>query len=132
METRRGLTRTVFLIGRWAIKVPRASSNRDGVRGVLWAVTRGIQANLSEANWSNWGPGVCPVRWSLAGLINVYPRCEPVGPDEEVDYESLNFPTASDRKPENVGWLNGELVWIDYDMSWNDCHCGRVPTMESD
>lgn len=71
---RRGITRTVLLAGRWAIKVPSHRAHGDGIRGVLWSITRGIQANFSEAEWST-SPGVCPVRWSIAGLVNVYPRC---------------------------------------------------------
>jgi len=26
-----------------------------------------------------------------------------------------------DRNPSNVGWLDGTLVLIDYDVSWSDC-----------
>lgn len=118
IEVHRGITRTVFVTRRWAIKVPRLK------RGdALWSVTRGIQANLSERNWSL-HPGVCPVRWSLAGLVNVYPRCEPADPGRDIDYVAIGFHSTSDRKPENVGWLGGCLVWIDYDTSWNDCRCG--------
>jgi hypothetical protein len=121
----RGLTRTVLLVGPWAIKVPSIRSRGQGVEGVLWSLTRGIQANLSERNWSTW-PGVCPVRWSLAGLVNIYPRCAPVDrPDDEIDYDALDFPNPSDRKAANVGVLDGALVWVDYDTSWNDCRrCG--------
>lgn len=32
-----------------------------------------------------------------------------------------------DRKPNNLGRLDGRLVWVDYDMSWNDClPCRRL------
>lgn len=82
---------------------------------------------MSEINWSKWGPGVCPVRWTLAGLVNVYPRCELLPSDADVDYDALDFMTPSDRKPENVGYLDGRLVWLDYDMSFNDCpHTGPL------
>jgi len=39
----------------------------------------------------------------------------------EVDWDSIGFLAPVDRKPENVGWLRGALVLLDYDMSWNDC-----------
>lgn len=120
MEIHRGITRTVFVTRRWAIKVPSLRSYKRNVRGSLWSITRGIQANLSEADWSD-SPGVCPVRWSLLGLINVYPRCELLPPDADVDYDAIGALFPSDKKPENVGKLDGRLVWIDYDMSWNDC-----------
>lgn len=120
LAVRRGITRTVLLTRRWAIKVPSLRSHGDGLRGVLWSLTRGISANLSEQQWSG-SPGTCPVRWSLAGLLNVYPRCSQ--PDQELrdeDYEATGFIGPMDKKPTNVGVLNGQLVFLDYDMSWND------------
>jgi hypothetical protein len=123
MEIRRGITRTVVLVGRWALKFPSLRAYGDGPRGVVWSITRGIQANLSEITWTG-SPGVCPVVWSLAGLVNLYPRCEPVltEPTEE-EYSATGVLGPTDRKASNVGWLKGRLVWIDYDMSWNDCRC---------
>lgn len=121
MIVRRGITRTVLLVGRWAIKFPSLRAHGDGIRGVLWSWTRGVQANLSECDWAG-SPGICPVSWSLAGLVNIYPRCDPVIEDlPEQDYRSIGFLGPVDPKPHNVGMLNGRLVWIDYDMSWNDC-----------
>jgi len=124
-EIHRGITRTVLLIGRWAVKVPSFRAYGDGLRGVVWSITRGIQANLSEITWTG-SPGVCPVVWSLAGLVNLYPRCQPVltEPTEE-EYSATGILGPTDRKPSNVGWLKGRLVWIDYDMSWNDCRCRK-------
>lgn len=121
---RRGICRTVLLTRRYAIKVPRCRRyNPGGLRGVMWSLSRGIQANLSEAEWSGTA-GLCPVLWSFGGIVNVYPRAEllPSDIDPEPDYRSIAphfFPT--DSKPENVGILNGKLVWIDYDLSWNRC-----------
>ena len=67
-----------------------------------------------------------PRRSALAGLVNVYPRCEPVltEPTEE-EYSATGVLGPTDRKASNVGWLKGRLVWIDYDMSWNDCRCRK-------
>lgn len=128
IEVRRGITRTVGLIGRWAVKVPSLRAYGNGVRGVLWSVTRGIQANLSEYEWSG-SPGTCPVLWSLAGLVNVYPRCELVDDDAPIDWDAIGFLAPVDRKAPNVGVLDGRVVLIDYDMSWNDsppCGCRRA------
>jgi hypothetical protein len=124
MQIRRGITRTVFLVGHWAVKVPSTRVHGGAVRGLLWSLTRGIQANLSEAEWSG-TTGACPVLWSLAGLVNVYPRCRPVEPDHEIDWEGIGFLAPVDRKHDNVGWLDGRIVMIDYDMSWNDCPHGH-------
>lgn len=123
MHVRRGVTRTVFITKRWAIKVPslRAYSRLPG-RGLMWSITRGIQANLSEWEWRE-STGVCPPRWTLAGLVSVYPRCKPAPEDlTREEYDAIGFTGPTDKKPSNVGYWDGELVWIDYDMSWNDCH----------
>lgn len=116
----RGITRTVLLTGRWAIKVPSLRTHGEGARGMLWSLCRGVLANLSEIEWSG-SPGTCPVHRTMAGLINVYPRCMPVTHDPtDREYEAIGLLGPMDRKPRNVGWLNGHLVWLDYDMNYND------------
>jgi hypothetical protein len=118
---RRGVTRTVLLAGPWAVKIPSLRAYNRGLPGLLWSITRGIQANLSEREWST-SPGVCPVRWSIVGLLNIYPRCTPITHEPtDSEYDAIGFHGPTDRKPHNVGWLAGRLVWVDYDMSWNDC-----------
>lgn len=120
VDIERGLTRIVLLTQHWAIKLPRIRTHDDGLAGVLWSLTRGITANLSEREHSG-ARGVCPVRWSLAGLINVYPRCTVVREElTDSDYESTGYIGPVERKPENMGYLDGELVYVDYDSSWND------------
>ncbi len=87
----------------------------------MWSFSKGIQANQSEAQWSGI-PGFCPVIKSFAGLINIYPRAEQV--TFQPDYKSITkFDHPTDDKIENTGLLNGELVWVDYDMSWEGCIC---------
>jgi hypothetical protein len=120
-QIRRGLTRTVLLTPRWAIKFPSLRTHDDGLKGALWSFCRGVTANQSEAEWSGYHEGLCPVLLSLAGLVNVYPRCEPVTDDlTDLDYEAIGFSGPTDRKTANVGVLNGRRVWVDYDMNWND------------
>ena len=125
MRIARGITRTVLVGKRYAVKFPSLRAYDNGVSGVVWSIVRGISANMSEREWSG-QPGLCPVRWSLFGIINVYPTATPP-PSDDIDYESISpWLPASDKKPHNVGVLNGELVWIDYDMNWNDCSpCNR-------
>jgi hypothetical protein len=116
----RGVTRTVFLVGRWAVKVPRLSSHDDGVGGVFWSLCRGLLANLSERRHSHTS-GVCPVLWSLAGVVNVYPRCLPVEHEPtEQEYTDTGYFGPADKKQANVGYLDGRLVFLDYDQEWND------------
>ena len=133
MKIHRGITRTVFVGKRWAVKFPSLRPYDHGIRGVIWSFTRGVQANLSEIEWSEM-EGVCPVRWSLWGLVNVYPTAQPVPDDVEIDYTAiLGHPISVDKKPPNVGILNGRMVWVDYDMSWNDCiTCHRLPLTDDE
>ena len=121
---RKGITRTVLLVGRWAVKVPSLRAHGDGARGVLWSLSRGLQANLSEAEWAG-TPGVCPVVLSVFGVVNVYRRCRPVSAEHEIDWDAIGFLGPMDRKHDNVGWLDRSIVLIDYDMSWNDCPHGH-------
>lgn len=91
------------------------------------------QANLSEREQAS-VPGVCPVRWSLLGLVNVYRRCDPVrGELSDADWAGIGYPGPVDRRPHNVGVLDGRLVLIDYDTSWSDCiACRRYGFQERD
>lgn len=117
---RRGMTRTVLLTRRWAVKFPSMRAHDEGLPGVLWSMSRGVLANLSERSHSH-EAGVCPVHWSLAGLVNVYPRCEPALTElVAADYDAIGCIGPMQRKPENVGYLNGVLVYVDYDREWND------------
>jgi hypothetical protein len=130
IETRRGVTRTVFLTKRYAIKVPRL---KDCKGHKAWTFVRGWSANMSEVDWTGYAsiahgnPQVCPVLKSyLFGIINVYPRVELIA-EENLDemYDLLEFKTPSDVHVGNLGYYKGHPVWTDYDMNWNDCRrCG--------
>lgn len=126
IEVHRGICRTVFLVGRWAIKVP--STRPYGRRGDrLWAWSRGVLANQSERAWQV--DGVAPVLHSiLGGIVQVYPRCSPApieswmhDRDDPRWVQISGILPAIDRKPQNLGLLGDRLVWVDYDTSWNGC-----------
>ncbi len=121
---RTGASRTVFLIGRYAIKVPslRGHLTGDG-RGRLAGWCRGVLANQSEFTWHDyggWRGRVAPVLRSwLLGVVQVYPRCEPFfGPDDQAGRERLPLldPDPGDIKVDNFGLLGGQLVRLDYEM----------------
>src|SRR5213075_1083184 len=103
---RRGISRTVLVTHRWAIKVPGLRAWGDGGRGRLATFSRGVLANQSERRWSGVS-GLNPVVWSCGwGLVNVYRRAEV--PTEDVDYDSIavdEFVPSGDRKPGNAGWV---------------------------
>lgn len=133
----RGITRTVLLTRRYAIKVPSLRPYGDGLAGVLWSICRGVLANQSEATWwrNSHNPNLCPVLRSwLGGIINVYPRCAPYEVSDEVRMAMFHRETRAlpdldpwpgDEKPDNYGWLTVDgqrrLVRIDYDMNYNGC-----------
>lgn len=134
VQVRRGITRTVLLVGGWVYKFPSLRPYGRGLAGVMWSLSRGIQANLSEAEWSTFVEDrdkIAPVTRSwLGGMMNVYPRCEPlivVDVSGELPSEILaQVPELTggphgDLKDENLGWLDGRLVWLDYDRSHNGC-----------
>lgn len=110
MRVRHGITRTVLLIGRYAIKVPTMQYGLDA-----WAW--GIVSNNSEREWHSydeWRGRVAPVLHSwLGGLIQVYPRCASFDP-QTMDYPKFPSFAPSDQKPDNYGVLNGAVVCIDY------------------
>lgn len=118
-----GTTRVVFLVGRWAVKVPRV---KWGWRGFL----RGSLANLSEQEWSRYEPSppTCPpnpvLRAAPWGLANVYRRATPYTDDFDRDRDRPLFGIFGDAKAINLGWVDGRLVLLDYDMycsCWKQC-----------
>ncbi len=115
---RTGITRTVILIGKYAIKIPtmRGCTTRD-MRGRMDGFAHGIIANNSEYLWhtqEGFRGKVAPVLHSFGwGLVQVYPRCEPLPPGAEAP---LLDPDPGDHKDDNHGLWNGRVVWLDYAM----------------
>lgn len=118
MIVRRGISRTVILTRRYAIKVPSfRGGSHGGPRGRLEGFAKGYLANLSESRWYDfepWAGRVAPVlrSWFL-GLVQVYPRCDPAPPGAP---RPVLDPDPGDDKPDNYGLLNGVVVRVDYEM----------------
>lgn len=116
---RTGITRTVILTRRHAIKVPslRGGSAGPGLRGRMGSFAGGLLANQSEYLWHDfdaWSGLVAPVLHSwLGGLVQVYPRCQPVPADSALP---VLDPDPGDHKLDNFGVLAGRVVRIDYDF----------------
>lgn len=119
-----GVTRTVILTKRWAIKLPCLVY---GWKFFLY----GFLANMQEAAWSGIDERLCPVRIALpGGLLVVMPRCERLTDEEfiaeviphwgqQVDSETgLPLPTSVlfpvEMKTCSFGRLNGRIVAVDY------------------
>lgn len=120
----RGISRTVLLIGGWAIKVPTTRPyGRRSDR--LWAWTRGYQANYSELQWAG-VEGVAPVLWRWGNVVVCFRRAAPWAgelPDKSDPWWASIAPGLpyGDRKRDNIGVIDGRPVWLDYDGSWNGC-----------
>ena len=111
-----GVSREVFLLGKYAIKLPII---RYGYRKFL----QGLLANLQEVEISSLGkyPEICPVLWHLpGGFLLVMPRVR-VMTDEEFDnfhYTEFvfqdDYTIPAEPKSDSFGWLDGKVVAIDY------------------
>lgn len=106
---RSGITRIVWLIGPYAIKIPNP---RYGWGKFLY----GLLSNMTERRFSTVAEKfrLAPVIWSMwGGWLNVQRRCEPII-DEE--FEALNEDDwiPCDFKRENFGKLNGRILLLDY------------------
>lgn len=119
VKVARGATRTVLLVGRWAVKVPRCRLTLPHRTSRLHSFVRGWAANLSELEHRQI-PGVAPVLWTLAGVVSIYPRAEPLRSDDDLSWWVLPTPPglAIDRTRENVGVVDGRRpAWLDYDQT---------------
>lgn len=134
---RRGVTREVFLVGQWAIKVPRMCY---GWRSFL----QGLLANLQEVDfWSTRWPTLCPVLFAIpGGWLVVMRRARPLTDQEWAAFDYPSFVTMGchyaaanlemqhgnprpgaepeggmvpvENKQDSFGVLNGVIVAVDY------------------
>lgn len=104
----------VFLIGLWAVKLPRITEWRLFLLGLL--------ANMQERLFSATGwPKLCPVVWSLpGGWVVVMRRAQGLSLDEwerfDVDdwRDCGEYIIPAEAKRDSYGWLNGRIVAVDY------------------
>jgi hypothetical protein len=115
VKVSRGISRTVLLAGRYAIKVPSA---HHGWRNFLY----GLLGNMQERAFSEIGsPLLCPVLFSVpGGWLNVMPRCRVMTEVEFQNFDYFGFVkqkewyVPAERKSDSFGWLRGRVVAIDY------------------
>lgn len=109
-----GTHRTVYLIGRYAIKVPAISEWRLFLHGLL--------ANMQEARFSAAGwPELCPVVLAMrGGWVIVMRRAEPLPRKvfDELDVERWrdrgDYKVPVEDKLDSFGILDGRIVAVDY------------------
>ena len=111
---RRGSTRVVFLVGRWAVKIPSWTEWRLFLLGLL--------ANMQETRLSRccW-PELCPVLFALPGGFLIIMRRareltdgEFLALDHEGFIERGGYVIPVEAKSSSFGWLDGKIVAIDY------------------
>lgn len=96
-----GATRSVFLVGSVAIKVPRLTSWRQFLRGLL--------SNMDEAEFDRRGAeGLCPVTFHVqGGWMTVMARAERLS-DAEWASIAMEAPNV---------WSAGQLVEVEHKRS---------------
>lgn len=113
----KGATRLVLLTKRYAFKIPRMST----IRSFLW----GMLSNMQERDFSKCeDERLCPVLFSLPmGLLVVMPRLRELTEEEFEDFNEYTWqhPQAnvmlipSESKPSSYGWTSEDKVQaIDY------------------
>ncbi|MES2323237.1 MAG: hypothetical protein V4633_13315 [Pseudomonadota bacterium] len=112
-----GTTRTVLLVGKYAVKFPATVEWRLFLLGLL--------ANMQERKFSRCGwPELCPVLFSLpGGWLVVMRRAKNLSYDEWMGFDAgeLNafvnrpeYAVPAELKMDSFGWLDGKLVAVDY------------------
>lgn len=115
VNRRTGVNRQVFLVARWAIKIPHLNRGRvDFLTGWL--------SNVEE--WHLWkttrNRKLCPVQASIAfGIITIMPRMSPLTKNDWQNFDANRFCTEgffvpSEYKPSSFGWLGNRIVAVDY------------------
>lgn len=100
-----GQSRTVLLLGPWAVKLPCIL----GWRRFLW----GLLSNLAERERAGM-EGACPLLWAAPlGSVLVVARGEPVPPGVEIPPHVREL-AGYDDKPCSYGIVEGRVVALDY------------------
>lgn len=109
-----GATRTVFLIGKYAFKIPKMSSWKSFLTGLL--------SNMQESTFSKIGhEKLCPVLFSLpGGFLVVMPRALPLtvrrfkylGIKKWRDTKDMFIPVEN--KHSSFGIVDNKIVAVDY------------------
>ena len=112
-----GVTRTVVLTKRWAIKLPCLVY---GWRYFLY----GFLANMQEADWTGFDRRLCPVTYAApGGMFIIMPRCKEVTDEEFIAEIPSSWAVIDDdpgrelpveMKSCSFGRLNGRIVAVDY------------------
>lgn len=115
MDYKRGITREVILVGKYAFKFPSIRNWKCFLLGLI--------ANMQEGFWYK-AMGIhgklCPVLFRIpGGFLTVMSRVDRVCTwDDDINYGEFSF-YPMDPKPMNFGELNGKIVLLDYGSPGN-------------
>lgn len=106
-----GFNRWVLLVGSWAIKVPRMSTWRSLLFGLL--------NNMNEATIAPDSEGACPILLAVPGGWAVVMRRARIMTDEEfARFDSEEFcrrhGLVAEHKPDSYGFVDGRPVCVDF------------------
>jgi len=112
-----GTTRVVFLIGKYAIKIPRCGiPPSNSFYGKFMDLLEGWKGNRNEYIWSNAKiyDYLCPVRLSLFfSFIIVMDRAKSLTYKEFKNLEKFNF-GGYEHKRDSYGKVNNKIIVVDY------------------
>lgn len=118
-----GVTRTVWRVGSWAVKVPGGLACKPGWRPVLWPLVRGWLANRSE--WQQrWRATVNRPVWTVGYVLQGYRVAElaslgdPEWHARRVFLEDLHLYSDEELKHTSWGKVDGHWVLLDFDRCW--------------
>ncbi len=107
LKHKRGITREVFLIGKWAIKLPSVRSWRLFLQGLL--------GNMQEKELSGFDDRLCPVVFSIwGGWVSIMPRCGSLPEFTDEMGGICEYMGFIEKKLCSFGLLDGKLVAVDY------------------
>lgn len=116
MEIKGGCTRSVLLIGKYAIKIPRLNYG--------WQLfLKGLLANMQEVHFSTMkDERMAPVIFSIpGGFLLVMPRCKAISKYDFLKVLNISyfhglepFKVPVENKIDSFGWLNNKIVALDY------------------
>jgi len=112
-----GAFRKVFVLGGFALKLPRISRLRAGMRCNRW----------ERELWFKWRKvfgwqTLCPIHFAdPAGLLVLMPRAEQPVTQAEVESLPDYYPAhTAEYKAEDHGRLHGSVVAVDYGLGFAD------------
>lgn len=108
-----GTTRMVFLLGKYAIKIPKINTWKFFIKGIL--------ANLDEKMWyshspENWQKKMTPSLYCLfGGLILIAYKAKEITEEQYNQIDKKYYdPLPFDNKIENFGEFENRIVLVDY------------------